>query len=173
MNKIYTGIGSRETPKEVLDIFFKLGCALAKRDYTLRSGGAEGADTYFENGCDKYNGNKEIYLPWKGFNNSKSNLYTIKQEWIDLAKKNCPYFDKMKQGGQKCIARDMPQVLGEDLNNPSDFVICYTKDGKLDGGTKHAIMCAKDNNIKVFNAGGYTDLKLFVNDIKEFVMRKE
>jgi len=32
--------------------------------YTLRSGGANGADTAFEEGCCR----KELYLPWPGFN---------------------------------------------------------------------------------------------------------
>ena len=75
----------------------------------------------------------------------------------------------MKQGGQKCIARDMPQVLGKDLNYPSDFIICYTKYGKLEGGTKHALNVALDNNIKIFNAGSYSDMNKFCKDIKDFI----
>ena len=75
----------------------------------------------------------------------------------------------MKQDCQKYIARDMPQVLGYNLDIPSDFIICYTKDGKLDGGTKHALNVALDNNIKIFNAGSYSDMNKFCKDIKDFI----
>lgn len=47
----YTGIGSRETPAEILEIFEHLGAWFAKKGYTLRSGHADGADAAFENGC--------------------------------------------------------------------------------------------------------------------------
>lgn len=55
----YTGIGSRETPEEVLSLFTIVGEFLAKKGYILRSGGAKGADKAFEVGCDKAKGKKE------------------------------------------------------------------------------------------------------------------
>ena len=48
----YAGIGSRETPGLMLGAFARIGEFLAKKGYTLRSGGADGADTAFEVGCD-------------------------------------------------------------------------------------------------------------------------
>jgi predicted Rossmann fold nucleotide-binding protein DprA/Smf involved in DNA uptake len=63
MEEIYFGgIGSRETPENVLKIMTQLGYSLAKKDFILRSGGANGADLAFENGCDKANGKKEIII---------------------------------------------------------------------------------------------------------------
>ena len=44
MNRAYAGIGSRETPDQVLQIMTDLAVALAKEKFTLRSGGAGGAD---------------------------------------------------------------------------------------------------------------------------------
>lgn len=44
MNIYYTGVGSRETPKEVLNYFSKLAYFLASNNYILRSGHAQGAD---------------------------------------------------------------------------------------------------------------------------------
>ena len=70
----YTGIGARNTPDKVLDLFTNIAKYLATKDFTLRSGAANGADSAFEKGCDISNGSKEIYLPWRGFNNSKSPL---------------------------------------------------------------------------------------------------
>ena len=47
----YAGIGSRNTPKEVLDVFESIGKYLALQGFVLRSGGADGADRAFERGC--------------------------------------------------------------------------------------------------------------------------
>ena len=43
--KYYAGVGSRETPPDVLKTMLKIGRYLAVKGYTLRSGGAKGADT--------------------------------------------------------------------------------------------------------------------------------
>lgn len=67
----YAGVGSRETPQDVLKIMWKIGRYLALNGYTLRSGGgAKGADTAFENGCDSVRGSKEIFYA----NNNKGTL---------------------------------------------------------------------------------------------------
>ena len=58
----YAGVGSRETPLDVLKTMWKIGNYLATKGYTLRSGGAKGADTAFENGCDSVIGSKEISM---------------------------------------------------------------------------------------------------------------
>ena len=58
----YTGIGARNTPDKVLDLFMNIAKYLATKDFTLRSGAANGADSAFEKGCDISNGSKEIYL---------------------------------------------------------------------------------------------------------------
>ena len=52
MTMYYAGIGSRETPKVVCDMMYKIGAAHADLGLTLRSGGAIGADIAFERGCD-------------------------------------------------------------------------------------------------------------------------
>ena len=74
-NQVYTGIGSRETPLEYIQLFIRIAEYLASVGYTLRSGGANGADLAFEIGCDNKQGKKEIYIPWYSFNNSDSMLF--------------------------------------------------------------------------------------------------
>ena len=69
----YAGVGSRETPQDVLKIMWKIGKHLADKGYTLRSGGARGADAAFENGCDSVMGSKEIFYA----NNNKGTLDAI------------------------------------------------------------------------------------------------
>ena len=52
--KFYAGIGSRETPVNILYMMKKLARALGKSDWTLRSGGAKGADSAFYSGIKNY-----------------------------------------------------------------------------------------------------------------------
>lgn len=47
-NMTYAGIGSRETPMEVLELMTKASTWLGSKGYTLQSGGAIGADMAFE-----------------------------------------------------------------------------------------------------------------------------
>lgn len=47
-NMTYAGIGSRETPMEVLELMTKASAWLGAKGYTLQSGGAIGADMAFE-----------------------------------------------------------------------------------------------------------------------------
>ena len=69
---IYAGIGSHETPLLILNEMTAIGRELARLNFTLRSGGAKGADQAFEEGCDEFNGKKEIFVPWDGFEGRKS-----------------------------------------------------------------------------------------------------
>ena len=151
----YAGIGSRNTPKEVLDAFEYLGKELGQRGFILRSGGANGADSAFEKGCDSVGGDKEIYLPWKDFNGNKSPRYVYQNgiEAAVLAMEYHPNFQPLKPAAKSLIMRDGYQVLGEDLNTPSDVVICYTEGGAGGGGTGQAIRNAKGHNIKICDFG--------------------
>lgn len=146
---IYTGIGSRETPAEVLGIMTKLARWLAKRGWILRSGGADGADKAFEKGASK----KEIYLPWAGFNGSNSMLTEATKDALNLAPQYHPAWDRLSEGAKKLHARNCHQILGVNLDTPSSLVICYTKDGKGQGGTGQALRLAKDYNIPIFDFG--------------------
>lgn len=148
MRKIYAGIGSRNTPELVIKRMKLLGKILCAKGFTLRSGGAEGADKAFE--AEVYE-NKEIYLPWEKFNNNESKLFDITNDALDLAKKFHPNWNSLKETGKLYMARNCYQVLGKKLNEPVDFIICYTEDGKEIGGTSQAIRIAKYYDIPVFN----------------------
>lgn len=157
----YAGIGSRKTPPEVLEAFKYLGAELAKRGFILRSGGADGADSAFEKGCDKVAGEKEVYLPWKGFNKSSSPLYIITNEAEKCAAYYHPRYYQLSSPAQKLIARDGYQVLGADLQTPSSFVICYTENGSGSGGTGQALRIAKHYDIKVCDFGRFPKERAF------------
>lgn len=165
----YAGIGSRETPKDVLVLFEKVATYLANKGFILRSGGASGADKAFEIGCDNARGRKEIYLPWQGFEGSSSDLVVNSPLAFELAGRFHPYWNNLSNGARKLHTRNSHQVLGRDLNTPSKFIICWTKNGSGSGGTGQAIRIAKFNNIPIFDAGKYKDIDEMRKELKLFL----
>ena len=170
MNYYYAGIGSRETPSEILKLFENIGRFLARKGFILRSGGAKGADTSFEKGVDKVNGKKEIYLPWRNFEGSDSKLIVNDERAFEIAEKYHPYWHNLKQGAKKLQARNSFQVLGWDLNTPSQFIICWTEKGKGKGGTGQAIRIAMEYKIPIFDAGTFDNIDVLKLSLKEFLI---
>lgn len=163
-DRYYAGIGSRETPDSVLKKMEELGARLANMGFVLRSGGASGADSAFERGCDSVEGLKEIYLPWKNFNNSGSQFYTVSESALEIAKKVHPKWKNLSRAGQLLHGRNVYQVLGYKLNSPSSFVVCWTKGGEMVGGTATAMRLARSKFIPVFKIG---DVYPNLNDEEE------
>lgn len=159
--KYYTMIGSRSTPKEVYDIMVKVAAKLKSQGWIVRSGGADGADSAAEDGCNYECMN--IYLPWDGFNGRKS----INRGYIDatklktynqaqkMAEETHPAWERCSRGAKGLHTRNVYQVLGNDLNTPSGFVICWAEvsgnKGHVKGGTATAVSLALKNNIPVIN----------------------
>ena len=156
MKSYYAGIGSRKTPENICQLMIKIARYLHSKKYILRSGGADGADTAFENGASN---EKEIYLPWKNFNQNQSSLYEPTCEAFEIASQLHPAWNNCKQGAQHLHARNVHQILGQDLKTPVDFVVCWTLNGKIIGGTATAINLAILKKIDVFNLANDKDLQ--------------
>lgn len=159
--KFYAGIGSRETPLSIEPTIQEVAFFLQKMGYILRSGAAPGADRMFEKSTT---GEKEIYLPWPLFNGSDSPLYIENidrkkvQEAEDISKKYHPAWCKLTRAAQKLMIRNVFQVLGKDLETPSEFVVCWTSNGGIKGGTGQAMRIATDMKIPIFNLYRKDDL---------------
>lgn len=157
--RYYTGIGSRRTPENVLKAMRSLASILGSRGFTLRSGAADGADTAFEQGAIDCGGTCEIWLPWPGFNQRKYEGLYPERHHFEMASTLHPAWQYLKRAPQSLHARNTGQVLGQDLDTPSEFVVCYTPDGaeteqevtKDTGGTGTAIRLASRQGIPVFN----------------------
>lgn len=147
MNKYYTGIGSRSTPVALKPMFEYIARYLIEEGYTLRSGGAEGADSFFE-GAITDKSKKEIYLPWLYFNDNMSPLAVVHQDAIDFSLRYHPAPQALSTAAQKIMGRNAYQVLGMDLKTKSDFIVCWREKS---GGTDQAIRIADAYGIKVFN----------------------
>lgn len=173
--KCYTGIGSRNTPKEVMEQMTEIAIVLQSKGYTLRSGGADGADTAFEIGAGDL---MDIYIPWDGFNGRKGiNYKSLDSSSSDILDKSVllaktviseGHWNNMGFGAKKLHTRNVFQVLGDDLNSPSDFLVCYTPLGEVKGGTATAIKLAIKYNVPVFNLGksnGIEELNKFLETL--------
>jgi hypothetical protein len=153
MKKYLTGIGSRKIPSDIFKLLIEYSAIFCRNGYILRSGGADGADNACEIGCDSVSGEKEIYLPWKEFNKNSSSLYNIPKEAYAIAQKYHPIFNKLKPSVKKLHSRNVSQILGQNLQTPSNLVLCYTENGEVKGGTATALKIAKDYNIPIYNLG--------------------
>jgi hypothetical protein len=165
MNKIYTGIGSRSTPREVLAMMRFFALNLIQKDYTLRSGGAHGADQEFEWGCARSGLPKhkieelvEIYLPWASFEKDHRSFITPfrnqpQDEAYEIAAQFHPSWKYLKRGAKMLHARNVHQIYGYDVTKPKfpEFVICWTEGGKMKGGTAQALRIAQAHNIRIYN----------------------
>jgi hypothetical protein len=119
----------------------------------LRSGGAKGADTAFETGCDQAKGLKQIFLPWAGFNNNPSPIFGSTKGAKEIAKKYHPAWDFLLPVARDFMGRNTYQILGLDLQNPATFVCCWTKNGEIDGGTGQALRVANAYDVPIINFG--------------------
>ena len=164
--KTYAGIGSRNTPDDILDLMNQIASELSNDNWTLHSGGADGADSAFESGAAK----KHIFLPWGGFNtrNEEGDLVLDNLQAWDLVSKHFhPAPEKCTTGTQRLHGRNAFIILGHELNEPVDMVICWTPKGEVTGGTGLALRIAEHFNIPVFNlakADAVDQLVEFVNN---------
>lgn len=159
MTRYYTGVGSRETPCNVLARMEKAAAWLAGQGFVLRSGGADGADAAFEAGVQSVRGPADIYIPWPRFNDRPSPLCRPSEAAFEMAATVHPAWDRLTRGARALHARNCHQVLGDDLATPSLFVLCWTSDGAEEeahrtrdtGGTATAIVVAHRHGVPVFN----------------------
>ena len=187
--KYYSGVGSRNTPTKIMGMMTALASKLASEGWTLRSGAAQGADSAFEEGVMHYfetNGDAypapasmaNIYIPWRGFveiNADYKDWYKVlsdqnnKLEAEKIAASIHPAWERCSRGAKALHTRNVYQVLGQNLNAPSSFLVCWAetgKDGKPNGGTRTAWVLAEKYGVKCFNLFIEADRKRIEDWIK-------
>lgn len=170
----YTGIGSRETPAEVVGVMEDAAYRLARMGFVLRSGKAAGADAAFQRGAQRFEGAKcEIFIPWRGFTGGDDGLVNTWNITLDAVDRQFPEhaemrwdwvkevhggWERLSQGARKLHERNVHQLFGADLGNAylnqSKFVLYYaleTKKGDPKGGTATAVNLAKKQGIRTLN----------------------
>ena len=146
----YTGIGSRQTPAELGSLIAKIARVCANDGLILRSGAAPGADAMFEQHARARGGACEIWVPWRGFQGHPSTLVPVPEAFA-IASEIHPAWDRCSDGARKLHARNVHQVLGADLQTPSEFVVCWTPRAQVVGGTATALRLAKRSKIPIMN----------------------
>lgn len=148
---IYAGVGSRQTPSHILKLMEEVANELEQLGYTLRSGGADGADLAFEAGVQS---RKEIFL--KDVKVGSKELAVAREIHPNpLAMDNS--FNPAATWNT--MARNTNQIFGKNLDTPVDFVLAWTPDNLTDyrkrsrqsGGTGQAIDMASRKGIPVIN----------------------
>lgn len=140
---IYAGIGSREPPPTILDYMKFIAMTLGDRGYTLRSGGAIGADAAFEYGAK--HSKTPIPQIFKAADATR--------EAIELASNYHPAWHNCDSYARRLHGRNAMIILGKDLKAPVNFVVCWTRGGFPVGGTATGIRIAKGKSIVVYNLG--------------------
>lgn len=147
--RYYAGIGSRETPPEILCVMTRLATKLASEGWILRSGHARGADLAFESGTTSEQ-QRDIYTA-----NSLLPAWSYEQ-----AAQFHPNWPACKPYARALHARNSLILFGSgpDPNSPNypaerrvQFITCWTPNGAIAGGTGQALRIADHYNIPVRN----------------------
>jgi hypothetical protein len=142
----YAGIGSRQTPPEVLKQMTEVAKQLESKGYTLNTGitfggKEEGADKAFSDGAT----NKNLFSPEKQGSRAKEQA---------IANEMHPNPSALTQGALKLMARNTNQIFGDNLDTPVDFVLFYAKETasiRPQGGTGQAVEMARLKGIPTIN----------------------
>lgn len=156
--RIYAGIGSRDTPPDVQQIMRLLAARMEEEDWRLRSGGARGADAAFEAGVQNP-ANRAIFLPGPSFNGrsaGRGGYYDSTQlpgwqQALQTVSRYHPAPERLSAFGRALMARNAMQMLGPNLDRPADLVVAWTPDARITGGTGQALRMAGDLGIEVRN----------------------
>lgn len=157
--KIYAGIGSRETPSDVLQLMTAMAGKLESSGHLLRSGGAVGADQAFQRGVQDPR-HMAIYLPSQSFMGQLASMpgrYDASRlpswrEALETVPLYHPAPHMLKPFAQALMARNAYQVLGPDLQTPARMVVAWAPGGyenappplgAREGGTGQALRIAR------------------------------
>lgn len=159
-SRVYAGIGSRETPSDVLELMERFAEHAARLGWTLRTGRANGADTAFENGARRGGGKIETFLPWPSFGIPlPATLSRPTPAAYRVSAAYHPAWARLSGAAKSQHARNAHIVLGTSLQAPAAFVLCWTRDGAQStlecgygtGGTGQGIRIADAYDVPVFS----------------------
>ncbi|UOL48667.1 hypothetical protein [Pseudomonas phage Astolliot] len=167
---IITGIGTRYPDHQAFQMMVKIAKRMAGLGWSLRSGGAIGSDSAWEQGWSGFD-TKEIYLAAgadKEFD-YQINSYDMWMEAQDIASRVHPVWERLSQTSQDLHTRNIFQVLGLTLDRKSDILVAYAepKGHSVKGGTATAYNLAKSLGVPVYNLYTVEGQTLFYTKLAE------
>lgn len=165
--RYYAGVGSRETPEDVLALMRRLGEHLCNLGWGLSSGDAEGADRAFYEGAyvspNFYKVPSRIYLAWNGVwgrYHDPSEYFFDATRYTDtyetakqMALEARGSFEGLKRGGIGMHTRNVFQIHGHTLQDPVGSILYWGqpvgKTEKVKGGTNTALQLAVRANVPI------------------------
>jgi hypothetical protein len=170
----YAGIGSRETPEDVLNLMTEAAKYLESLGYTLNTGKTFIArpsndpkyqKQYEERLAFSKKNNGKVGLDEEGadrafsLGTTKKNLFGVNapvgKKELTVMEEIHPAPDKLTEGAKKLMARNTNQIFGENLDTPVDFVLFYAKETsnplRVAGGTGQAVEMARRKRIPTIN----------------------
>lgn len=161
----YAGVGSRDTPEHIGLVMTALASELGDLGYILRSGGARGADAFFEKGAQDPL-HKQIFIHCERLCDGRchdlhssyfnAQRYTDYTQAVQIASEVHPAWHRCNRTARELHARNVYQVLGPGLNPAtySKFLVCWAIPdihGIPEGGTRTAWKIAERYSIPRFN----------------------
>ena len=144
--KKYAGIGSRKIPDDIGNLMARISERLCHKGYLLRSGAVSGSDQKFEEGVKL-----TIVEGQPIYNKEIFTKYDTTKDAMMLSSNYHPVWHNCNEYTRKLHGRNAMIILGENLDDPVNFVVCWTENGKDKGGTGLGIRIAEDKDIKVYN----------------------
>ena len=157
---IYAGVGARKTPDQMLRGMRDIATNLAGRGWHLRTGGAKGAD----DACTQPGAvaravpaeRRTVFIPWRGYNGwsqSEGRALTAGelQALRTAAEPHHPAWRSCAPKVRDLHARNVAILMGADMCEPVTAMVCWTENGRVQGGTGMAIRLARHYRIPVLN----------------------
>ena len=151
---IYAGVGARRAPPASLASMWNMARELAARGWHLRTGGAAGADSAFAQAAPA--GQRTVFVPWRGYNRwDAAACRVLSADEIHAMRKAAaphhPAWERCPESVRDLHARNVAVVLGADMGQAVDAMVCWTERGRVTGGTGMAIRLARHHGIPVLN----------------------
>ena len=151
---VYAGVGARRTPAPVLASMRDMARELAARGWHLRTGGAAGADSAFARAAPA--GQRTVFIPWQGYNRwDAAECRLLGADEIgamrEAAAAQHPAWESCAKRVRDLHARNVAVLLGADMGQAVDAMVCWTDRGRVSGGTGMAIRLARHHGIPVLN----------------------
>lgn len=151
--KYYTGTGIVQVSKSMKETILAIAKYLSDQGYTLRTGLSKGMDAAFIEGSDSVS-----LFTYEGENTNGADAFICEEtDFIkrDL-KENYLTLGALTKVARQRVVRSYYELLGEDLNTPSEFLVCYDP---CEGVVNYTHRLANRLGIKVYNLYDKEELK--------------